>query len=73
MSPYNLDIVHEKVDDKQYETSVEFLKDIRQIRHNAEIVISGEGTKQNQKNEFTIQFDTFQMECLIEMLFSVHV
>lgn len=43
INPYNLEIVSEKVDDNNYKSTVEFLKDIRQIRHNAEIVMTGKG------------------------------
>lgn len=41
INPFNLEIVSEKVDDKQYKSTVEFFKDICQIRHNAEVVSTG--------------------------------
>lgn len=56
INPYNLDIVSEKVDDSQYKSTVEFLKDIRQIRHNAEIVSTGKTTNSFPNSNITSNF-----------------
>lgn len=37
----DLQLVEEKVNDKRYKSTVEFLKDIQIIRHNVEIVLPG--------------------------------
>lgn len=42
INSFHLEHVEEKVRDEMYKTTVEFIKDIRIIRHNAEIVLPGE-------------------------------
>lgn len=42
INPFDLSIVKEKVDEERYKTTLEFINDIRWIRHNAEIVLKGE-------------------------------
>lgn len=42
LNSLNLQLIKEKVNDERYESTVEFMKDIQIIRHNAEIVFPGE-------------------------------
>lgn len=41
VNPFDLTIIKEKIDGQRYGTTLDFLSDIRWIRHNAEIVLKG--------------------------------
>lgn len=41
INPFDLSIVKEKVEEERYQTTLEYINDIRWIRHNAEIVLKG--------------------------------
>lgn len=45
INSFNLNIVEEKVQAEMYKSTIEFIKDIRIIRHNAEIVLPGKHLK----------------------------